>query len=140
MVRPARRLTELKTCRGPTRSSSSTGGTATTTIRRLGEWGRKPGFLDPEPMLHPVSRRNEAFRSPNTPFGGFRPSYVAKRRVLLRYDACEGAGDLLRLAKYRDKTAPLRSRLGVRPYAPFRAATVRSGSYLEEAVTVLRET
>src|SRR5437667_8778086 len=34
----ASRLTALKTCSGPTRSSSSIGGTTTTMIRRLEEW------------------------------------------------------------------------------------------------------
>src|SRR5215813_13120767 len=34
MVRPASRFTELNTWSGPTRSSSSTGGTVTTTMRR----------------------------------------------------------------------------------------------------------
>src|SRR5215472_1507934 len=50
MVLPARRFTELNSWRGPTRSSSSTGGTTTTMIRRLNEWRRKPGFLDVEAM------------------------------------------------------------------------------------------
>src|SRR4029450_891198 len=35
MARPASRFTELNTWSGPTRTSSSTGGTTTTTIRRL---------------------------------------------------------------------------------------------------------
>src|ERR1700694_3808014 len=60
---PARRLTELKTWRGPTRSSSSTGGTMTTIIRRLREWRRKPGLLGAEAMLHTLCGRIGAFAS-----------------------------------------------------------------------------
>src|SRR6267143_1112677 len=57
MVLPARRLTELNTWRGPTRSSSSTGGTTTTMIRRWPEaWRRKRGFLDAGAM-RPLTMR-----------------------------------------------------------------------------------
>src|SRR5689334_3571852 len=50
MVLPARRLIELNTWSGPTRSSSSTGGTITTTIRRLAACRRRRGPLDGEGM------------------------------------------------------------------------------------------
>src|SRR4029453_5068454 len=46
MVRPARRFTELNTCSGPTRSSSSTGGTTRTIIRRFEGGRREPTFLE----------------------------------------------------------------------------------------------
>src|SRR6266851_4636017 len=68
---PARRLTELNTWRGPTRSSSSTGGTMTTMIRRLEEWRRKPGFLGAEAMLHTLCGRVEAFASGTGAMAGF---------------------------------------------------------------------
>src|SRR5262249_46369246 len=45
MFLPARRLTELKTWSGPTRSSSSTGGTMTTMIRLLAELRARADFL-----------------------------------------------------------------------------------------------
>src|SRR5262249_10730035 len=45
MFLPARRLTELKTWSGPTRSSSSTGGTIMTMIRRLAELRARADFL-----------------------------------------------------------------------------------------------
>src|SRR5215831_4026646 len=51
MALPARRLTELNTCRGPTRSSSSTGGTAMTVIFRLEEKRRKLGLFESGAML-----------------------------------------------------------------------------------------
>src|SRR5215813_11041961 len=85
MRRPARRFTELKTCSGPTRSSSSTGGTATTTIRRLARAERAargedgvgmPGTIPPPSGLCKANRNG----------GGIRRICVGKRRLRLRYD------------------------------------------------------
>src|SRR5262249_11119766 len=78
------RLTELKTCSGPTRSSSSTGGTATTTIRRLApaERARREDGVGMPGTIPPPSGLCKANRSG----GGIRRVCVGKRRTGLRYD------------------------------------------------------
>src|ERR1700687_1018868 len=83
MALPARRWTELNTWRGPTRSSSSTGGTIRTTILRLAEPRRAPALLDPE-GTPPLARRVGAVRKRDARDGGFRRMSVANRRALLR--------------------------------------------------------
>src|SRR5438093_7638507 len=107
MVRPASRLIALKTCSGPTRSSSSTGGTTTTTIRlgavptvvasagqvlRLEDRRRKAAFFDGDAMGPSTMRvRRRVSQAPTCPAvavakadGGFRRISVANRRVVLR--------------------------------------------------------
>ena len=88
MRRPARRLTELNTCRGPTRSSSSTGGTTTVTIRRTDGGQRGPGDFDVEACdpTHYVAALERSARGEGRA-GGFRPTYVRNHRIAIRYDA-----------------------------------------------------
>src|SRR5262245_35394589 len=90
MARPARRLTEWKTCSGPTRSSSSTGGTASTTIRRLA--GRRDPFREVA-LMAPLSRRASALRKHRVRVGAYRRIRVGNRRLGLSYDA--------RMTRYR---------------------------------------
>src|SRR6266850_3308337 len=71
---PARRLTELNTWSGPTRSSSSTGDTTTTMMRRLAE-GRRTRSL---------CGRAFGSRKRNERNGAFRRICVGMRRAVLR--------------------------------------------------------
>src|SRR5260370_9018438 len=85
MVLPARRLTALKTWRGPTRSSSSTGGTTTTMIRRP-EGGRREFCFATAEAMCPVTMPTSRFvRKRNEQNGGFRSLSVGNRLFLLRY-------------------------------------------------------